>query len=506
MANEYLYGAYGHIGETVAQSAVQAGTAPVYIGTAPVNLVRGFGSAGIINEPVKLSNLIDAQKKLGYSADWGTFTLCEVMNAHFNNTKGNIGPIYVINVLDPAAGKHRKETETTKTLSFSGGRSEFASTTIILDTLTIAKTGEGAGDYVEGEDYTVDYNFTKGSVIISSLKEDAQLTGTLTATFYEVDDGLIEDADIIGGVTSSGEYSGLSSIDLLYPEQFVVCNLIAAPGWSHRPAVYNAMLAASQKINGHWDAFVMADLPLVDSSNAQAIDTIDKAIAWKQANGFNGERSKVFWPQALDNLGKVYHLSTLATVELMRADFSHSGVPMETCGNKSVPVIKQYFGANATNRGFDQQTGKELTQKGISTVVAWAGEWVLWGDHTAAYTYGAEVDPRAIFDVSMRMLMHITNSFQREWSPEIDEPMTRALKDRIINREQEKLDGYVSMGALIGSPVILFLESENSTTDVMNGDFRWDIAVTPTPPLKSASVYVAYTDAGFSVYYEGGAE
>lgn len=81
--------------------------------------------------------------------------------------------------------------------------------------------------------------------------------------------------------------------------------------------------------------------------------------------------------------------------------------------------------------------------------MAWGGEWVLWGDHTAAYTYGADVDPRAIFDVSMRMLMHITNDFQREWSPEIDEPMTRALKDRIINREQEKLDGYVSMGALL---------------------------------------------------------
>lgn len=200
------------------------------------------------------------------------------------------------------------------------------------------------------------------------------------------------------------------------------------------------------------------------------------------------------------------HLSTLAVVELMRADFSHNSVPMETCGNKAIPVIKQYFGANAKNRGFDQQSGKELTQNGISTAVAWGGEWVLWGDHTAAYTYGADVDPRAIFDVSMRMLMHITNDFQREWSPEIDEPMTRALKDRIINREQEKLDGYVSMGALLGSPVILFLESENSTTDVMNGDFRWDIAVTPTPPLKSASVYVAYTDAGFSVYYEGGDE
>lgn len=503
MANEYLYGAYGHIGETVAQSAVQAGTTPVYIGTAPVNLVRGFADAGVINEPIKLSNMIDAQRKLGYAADWGTFTLCEVMNAHFNNTLGNIGPIYVINVLDPSAGKHRKATETTKQLSFTGGRAEFASSTIILDTLTIAMS-EG-DDYAEGTDYAVDYNFTKGTVIITSLIEDSPLTGTLTASFYEVDDSTIEDDDIIGGVTAGGEYSGLSSIALLYPEQFAVCNLIAAPGWSQSPAVYNAMLTASQKINGHWDAFVVADLPLVDGS-AQAVGTITKAIAWKKNNAFTGERSKVYWPQGIDNLGNIYHLSTLAVVELMRADFSHNSVPMETCGNKAIPIIKQYFGANATNRGFSQQEGKELTQNGISTAVAWGGEWVLWGDHTAAYTYGADVDPRAIFDVSMRMLMHITNDFQREWSPRIDEPMTRALKDEIINREQEKLDGYVSMGALLGEPQIVFLESENSTADIMNGDFRWDIAVTPTPPLKSASVYVAYTDAGFSVYYEGGDE
>lgn len=503
MANEYLYGAYGHIGETVAQSAVQAGTTPVYVGTAPVNLVRGFADAGVINEPIKLSNMVDAQRKLGYAADWGTFTLCEVMNAHFNNTIGNIGPIYVINVLDPSEGKHRKAEETTKQLSFTGGRAEFASGTIILDTLTIAKS-EG-GDYAEGTDYAVDYNFTKGTVIITSLIDDSPLTGTLTASFYEVDDTAIEDEDIIGGVTASGEYSGLSSIALLYPEQFAVCNLIAAPGWSHSPAVYNAMLTTSQKINGHWDSFVVADLPLVDGS-AQAVDTITKAVAWKKNNAFTGERSKVYWPQGIDNLGTVYHLSTLAVVELMRADFSHNSVPMETCGNKAIPIIKQYFGANATNRGFSQQEGKELTQNGISTAVAWGGEWVLWGDHTAAYTYGADVDPRAIFDVSMRMLMHITNDFQREWSPKIDEPMTRALKDEIINREQEKLDGYVSMGALLGEPKIVFLESENSTTDIMNGDFRWDIAVTPTPPLKSASVYVAYTDAGFSVYYEGGDE
>ena len=58
MANEYLYGAYGHIGETVAQSAVQAGTTPVYIGTAPVNLVRDFDKVGVINAPIKKSHFV----------------------------------------------------------------------------------------------------------------------------------------------------------------------------------------------------------------------------------------------------------------------------------------------------------------------------------------------------------------------------------------------------------------------------------------------------------------
>ncbi len=509
MANEYLYGAYGHIANTVAQSAVQAGTTPVYIGTAPVHLVRNYKDKGVINTPVKITAFIDAQKRLGYSKNWGAFTLCEPFNAHFNNTIGNIGPIYVINVLDPDV--HKKDTQTTVKVNFANGRAEMASDTVILDTFKIRKPAvEGEEPqtepeyYTEGKDYALDYNYSKNAAVITSLKDVEPLSGMLDAEFFEVDDNKVTPADIIGGVTASGVYSGLGALALLYQSDFQITNLLAAPGWSHIPEVYNALISASQKINGHWDAFVLADLPLVEDGTAVAIDTIEKAVKWKKDNGYSSERSKVFWPGAMDNAGNVYHLSTLGITEFMRADFLHDSVPMETCGNKAVPVIKQYFGDNAINGGFDQQQGKDLTSKGISTVVAWAGSWVLWGDHTAAYSYGADVDPRAIFDVSIRMLMHITNSFQNEWSPKIDKPMDRALKDEIINREQEKLDGYVARGALIGNPKVLFLESENSTADLMNGDFRWDIAVTPTPPLKSASVYVAYTDAGFSAYFEEG--
>lgn len=490
MANTYLYGAYGHIGETIAQSAVQAGTTPVYVGVAPINLVRDWKSIGGVNMPLKLNNFVDSQRKLGYSPNWEGFTLCEAMTAHFNNPVGNIGPIYVINVLDPDV--HKKTVQTSLSLNFTNGRYEFVSDTIILDTFTIAEK-------VEGVDFSLDYNYTKNTVVVTVLNAES-MTGSITATYFDVDLSKITAADIIGGVTEGGAYTGLGALKLLYQEQYQVCNLLAAPGWSHEPAVYNALCTAVQKINGHWDAFALADIPLEDDAST-AVDTITKAVAWKKANGYDNERSKVFWPQTIDNAGQIFHLSTLGMVELMRADYSHNSVPMETCGNKEIPGVKQYFGATATNSGFDQQDANDLTMNGISTCIAWGGRFVLWGGHTAAYAYGADVDPRAIFDVNIRMLMHITNSFQREWGTTIDEAMTLQLKDRILNREQEKLDALVAQGALIGDPQVLFLESENSTTDLMNGDFRWDIAATPTPPLKSATVYVAYTDAGFEAYF-----
>ena len=491
MANQYLYGAYGHLGETIAQSAVQAGTTPVYVGVAPINLVRNYQDVGGINAPLKLNNFVDAQRKLGISPNWDSFSLCEVMTAHFNNPVGNIGPIYVINVLNPAV--HKKSTQTTKQLTFVNGRAEFVSDTIILDSFAIA-------DKTEGVDYTLDYNYTKNSVIVTALPVDSPITGSQSVTYDEVDLERITADDIVGGVSANGEYTGLGALKLLYQEQYQVCNLLGAPGWSDDPKVYNALISAAQKINGHWDAFVCADIPLMDSESS-AVDTITKAIAWKKTNGYDNERSKVCWPMTMDNAGQIFHLSTLAMVELMRADYSHNSVPMETCGNKEIQGIKQYFGATSQNRGFDQQDALDLTSNGIMTTIAWGGNWVLWGDHTAAYAYGADVDARAIFDVSIRMLFHITNSFQREWSPSIDKPMTLQLRDRILNREQEKLDALVAQGALLGEPTVLFLESENSTTDMMNGDFRWDIAATPTPPLKSATVYVSYTDAGFSAYF-----
>ena len=485
----YKHGAYGEITASKVTDAKQGEVVAAYIGTAPINLIRGYAEKNLINMPIKVANMSDTQSKLGYSDNWEAFTLCEAFAEHFDNTVGNVGPIYVVNVLDPDT--HKSAEKTTKELAFTNNRAEFESSEIILDTFAIA-------DKAEGVDYTLEYNFAKGTVVVKLLGED--VVTTAQCTYNTVDTSAVKEGDIIGQTTENGQYTGLHALKLMYQYNNAVLNILAAPGWSHIPAVYRAMVSIVQKLNGHWDAFVNADIPLKDA-DGKAIDTIEKAIAWKTENGYTSEFSKVYWPM-VTNGDRVYHLSTVGQATMLRVDLGHDGVPFESPSNKEIMATRQYFGAESKNNGFDQQTGNSLNEKGITTACFWGGQWVLWGPHTAAFTYNGSMDARSIFDVNIRMLMYITNSFQIDHGTEIDKPMTPQDRDTVLNVERQKLDTLCGIGALIGTPSVEFLETENSVSDMMNGDFVWNFNVTNTPPFKSGTARVSYTDEGFAAFFE----
>ena len=561
----YKHGAYGSMSDSVVSASSSSQSVPLVVGTAPVNLIRGYADAGIINAPVYVGDM-GAKNVIGYSDNWDNFTLCEMMTVLFNNSNGNIGPAYFINVLNPDV--HRKSTQTTKTLTFNNGRAYIETDTIILDTLALA-------DKTEGTDYSLSYNFTTGKLTIASIDSDNPITGNVAASYYEVDTEAVTDDDIIGNVSNDGVYTGLQCGLLVYPDKDAIINYIAIPGYSEHPDVYKAMVEFCQAINNHWYAMPYADIPVeavvkkdeetvashevsvtdakalissvvvyatgtttklvektdyniasttggfkisllsgsthysdtkVDIVYKSAIDTIALAKTWKNANGYNSMYTKVFWPQAKSE-GKIYHLSSLAIAETLRVDASHNGIPMESCSNKSVAMIAQYFGSTSKNQGFDQNTGNTLNEAGITTMVKWGGSWRLWGPHTAAFIAGddgnatSDVDPVAIFDTNMRMQEYIINSFEEDHGDEVDEPMDRNLKDTILEAEQQKLDSLVAQGALIGEPVVSFTESENSVSDMVNGNFTWNISDTPTPPAKSLTAKVAYTDAGFTSFF-----
>ena len=467
----YSHGTYGVLKDAVIANVDEASTAIVAIGTLPVHLLASY--AGLVGVPLPVADA-SAKGEYGYSDSWDKFSLCEVVQGFVGNSAGNIGGLYLINVLDPAT--HKKQTDTEKSLTFTNGVATLDDELAIVSTIAV--------DGVTAANTSASYDWASGKITINATGA----TGATTVTYRQVD---------VTAVTSAQVETAIDAVDDLYPLSNVIPNILLAPGFSETVSIYAALVAKAQAINGHFHAFVLADIPTTSSS-----DTIEEAIAWKASNSYTSKHSKVCWPCAKDASGKVYHLSTLFAREMARKDAQNGGVPYVTASN-TVITNGGVCLANGTAVKLYQEQGNSLNAYGISTAIAWGGQVRLWGGHTAGYiSDAAELEASAIFDTNIRMLCYIINGFQTRWINTIDKPMTLSLKDSILFAEQGLLDGLVAQGALVGSPTVQFLKANNTTGDIVQGEFTWNLDMTPTPQFKTARAIVAYTTDGFDAYIE----
>jgi phage tail sheath protein FI len=442
-----------------------------------------------VNRPLLISSFKEAQTAAGYiDSSWGDFTLCEAIYAHFRNNVQMIGPIILINVLDPDV--HMAQELATATVTLTNGMGYLNNPYAILKTIKIAGK-------VLGVDYSAEYLPDGTRVLIKDLNNS--LGSSIAVSFNVIDPAAVTDLDLIGGTSASGERSGIAVLDLVYQTFNMVPTLLAAPYWSTIPAVDTALKSASQKINGHWYAFVNSDI----SSTATGASTIAEAKAAKVDKGYVSSLEAPCWPMGKNGEDKVFHLSTIATVTMQWVDFNRNGVPVETPSNKPID-IKCLCLADGTQIDFDQVQANDLNSKGIRTATYWGGRWVLWGGHTGEYEYGKDMDKRNVFDSSVRMLQYIANTFQSRYGILVDKPFNRALKDTILNDLQEWLDNLISQGSLLIGTIV-FEESSNPVSDMVEGDFVFDIATTTTPPGKSLTAKITYTSSGLDVLF-GGAE
>jgi len=68
-----------------------------------------------------------------------------------------------------------------------------------------------------------------------------------------------------------------------------------------------------------------------------------------------------------------------------------------------------------------------------------------------------------------------------------------------VAEEQDVLDGYLSIGALLYGTVRM--DGATSESDIANGDFKFRFDVTTTPLTKSLTAYVGYTPQGLSAFF-----
>lgn len=476
----YKHGVFGlQVPTTDTLPPAGVGTLPVYVGTAPIQQLSDYSNS--INMPILISSFEDAKAKIGYSDDWDTFTLCEAVYAHFKNPIAPIGPIVVINVLDPAT---HKVAATPASVVLTNGVGYINDNVVTLSSVVI--TGK-----VKGTDYTVEY-ISDGQV---KIKQITALVSPVTVNYDKIDKTKLTTVEIIGGKDVVTEKrTGITCLELVYQMFNMIPTILAAPGWSHIPAIKTELTSKATKLNGHWDLEVVADL------ESTTTKTITAAKLWKDTNMYNDVNLKICWPKVKAG-AKIYWLSTMTVVRMQQTDFNNNNVPYESPSNKQLGITGAILG-DGTAINMDEVQATDLNSKGITTVNFRGGIWVLWGPHNANYEYGATVDAKNVFDSSIRMMMYLTNSFQEKYLSSIDGPLNRAKVQTILNDAQTWLNSFVADGKMIYGGIV-FNETSNPTSSVVLGDFVFETKVTTTPVAKSLTFIVQYTTEGINTLFGG---
>ena len=253
----YKHGIYGQevatslvpMTQTDAGLIVAFGTAPVHLATDPV----------AAHTPVLCYTYAEAVAAMGYSDDFESYTLCEVIKSQFSLF--NMAPIVLVNVLDSA--KHIKDnTQFTYEV-----KDKVATITdpALLDTLKVYTDSEKSAEAVKDTDYTVGHD-DEGNAVVTVLSTGALKDAeSVTVEYKMVDPAAVTAKDIMGGVDIvTGKAEGLELIDEIYPRFGKVPGIIIAPGFSHESTVGAVMKAKTTNICGHFRAIAIADEPTED--------------------------------------------------------------------------------------------------------------------------------------------------------------------------------------------------------------------------------------------------
>ena len=485
---DFFHGAYGKVNAVATRESVNGKAALVVFGTAPVNQVAG--GAANVNKPILIRSITEAQEYFGYSEDWASYTLCEAFHRFFN--VAGVGPIVAVNVLDPA--KHVNSEQQSKTLTPENGRIVIAAADeVIVDSVEV--TGKTLN-----QDYYLHYDFAHAALQIIELERGKLGTGALTVKYKVTTPEEVDEDDLIGSSDGMGLNTGLYTIKNVYQETGYIPGYMLAPGWSSIKAVHDEMKLVSLKVNGHWDAWIFADLPLKDEEGT-ALNLIT-AAAWKTANGYNADNETVCFPLVELTDGKKYHLSVLRAVNHLRLLIENDGVPYYSASNTACEDIRNlYMGEDSKGRIYDDEIiNKYLNANGITSATFMSGRWVIWGASAASYDV-ATGDAINVGETCRMMLYYISNDFQARRSLDVDKPMTVNDILTIVAQEQERLDALVSIGALTYAKCMINAKLMTKT-DVMNGDWTFDFNVTNTPLAKSLTARVTWVDNGFVTYFD----
>ena len=463
-------------------SSSELGTlVPCYVGNAPYWQLNASEWREIAGTVMIIRSLEDAKNKIGHyiptSGAWRKeFSICEAVNAHFNDSAITCGPIIVL--INKAEVSVKADATESNVAILNGVGYVPVDGLAVLSTVSIDGKEKGV-------DYSATYDDNGQNIIIKDLNNS--LSGTVVVKYNEVEN--LANLNI-ASVT-------FDSID--YFEQLIgeVPSVFLAPqleedyldGSSAAGTVASKLKQIVEgRINSHW--YTQA---IIQMSGERDNLSEEKAL-----KGYDSHKTKVCWPYVKKNSGLVYSLSVLFSVAKLSVDIENDGIPFESASNEIITDVSYLCDKDGNRINQTEKEANALNEIGIATANFVSGSWRTWGICMANYVEVVKdaILPEKLNDVAVQMRDYISNDFQKKYIDHIDKPIPSRVANEIVGDYQLDLNTLVSNGALLFGSI----EYDSSASDELNGDFVFNIAETHTPPGKSITAKIGYTKEGLSSY------
>ncbi len=437
------------------------------VGTAPVNQVDHYPAIVLAN------SYSEAVEQLGYSEDWSTYTLCEVMYSHFQMSK--VAPLLLVNVADPAGHKESVEEKACAVVDGQVTLPENA----IKTSITVKNADS---NMTAGTDYEVFYR--NGKCIVEAIQGGAMSTLESVTVGYDlfIFTAAEMKSAVIGGYdTATGENKGLELVNDCYAVYQVNPDILIAPGFSDDPEVATAMAAKASAINT-----VFGGRAIVDA-DCKTVKVYSQVPAWKKQNGITHPRQIVCWPMA--KVGdKQVHLSSRMAAVMATTDISNDDCPSESPDNKDIGISGLCL-ADGTDVTMNLERANYLNSNGIETAMNFVGGFKVWGSYTAAYP--DSTDPAEYFINVARMWDWIGKSLILAYWSRIGEKLNRRLCESIADSASIWMNSLTAAGHMYGGRVE-FNEDENPDQDIQAGILRPHLYGAPCSPLVDMDWLMEY--------------
>ncbi|MBO7173816.1 MAG: phage tail sheath family protein, partial [Burkholderiaceae bacterium] len=193
------------------------------------------------------------------------------------------------------------------------------------------------------------------------------------------------------------------------------------------------------------------------------------------------------WPMiALD--GTAYHMSTQLAGLIGQVDSDNEDVPYVSPSNKNFQMTATVL-ADGSEVWIAPDQGAYLNSQGIVTAMNFIGGWKCWGNRTACYP--GVTDVKDSFIAIRRMFNWVGNTLVQSFWQRVDYPLNRRQIDTIVDSANIMMNGWTARQFILGGRVE-FLDSENPTTDLMDGIARFHVYMTPPSPNREIDFILEY--------------